>query len=101
MADNLLKGIVVNDETTLVDEIDRVGPGGNYLDSDITLQRFREFWFPSLLDRQRRLVWQKKGATTMGERLNAKVLDILENHRPKPLEPKKRARVQEILATAK
>jgi trimethylamine---corrinoid protein Co-methyltransferase len=100
MADNLLKGIVVNDETTLVDEIDRVGPGGNYLDSDITLQRFREFWFPSLLDRQRQLVWQKKGATTMGQRLNAKVLDILENHQPKPLEPEKRACVQEILATA-
>jgi trimethylamine---corrinoid protein Co-methyltransferase len=101
MADNLLKGIVVNDETTLVDEINRVGPGGNYLDSDVTLQRFREFWFPSLLDRQRRLVWQKKGATTMGERLNAKVLNILENHQPKPLEPEKRARVQEILAMAK
>lgn len=101
MTDSLLKGVAVNNDTILLDEIDRVGPGGNYLDSDITLQRFREFWFPGLLDRRRRLVWQKKGATTMGQRLNAKVLDILEHHQPKPLEPEKRARVQEILATAK
>ena len=101
MVDHFMKGVAVNDDTLLVDEIDRVGPGGSYLDSDYTLQRFREFWFPGLLDRRRRQVWQKKGATTLGQRLNARVLDILEHHHPAPLAPEKRARVQEILATAK
>jgi trimethylamine---corrinoid protein Co-methyltransferase len=100
MADHLIKGIPVNEDTVLVDEIDRVGPGGSYLDSDVTLKRFREFWFPGLLDRRRRQVWLKKGGTTLGQRLNVKVLDILQNHRPKPLERDKRNRLQEILASA-
>ena len=101
MADHLMKGVPVNEDTMLVDEIHRVGPGGNYLDSDYTLKRYREFWFPGLLDRQRRQVWLKKGGTTLSQRLNAKVLDILEHHQSKPLEPEKRARLREILAMAK
>ena len=100
MADGMMKGVAVNEDSLLIDEIDRVGPGGNYLDSDYTLKRFREFWFPGLLDRKRRQLWLKKGGTTLGQRLNTKVLDILEHHRPKPLAPEKRDRVHEILATA-
>jgi trimethylamine--corrinoid protein Co-methyltransferase len=83
-----------------VDEIDRVGPGGNYLASDYTLKRYREFWFPSLLDRRRRQVWLKKGATTMGDRLNAKVLDILEHYQPKPIAADKKEKLHEILSSA-
>jgi trimethylamine--corrinoid protein Co-methyltransferase len=100
MADHLMKGVAVNDDTLLVDEIDRVGPGGNYLASDYTLKRYREFWFPSLLDRRRRQVWLKKGATTMGDRLNAKVLDILEHYQPKPIAADKKEKLHEILSSA-
>ena len=34
MTNHLMKGIDVNDETLLVEELDRVGPGGNFLDTD-------------------------------------------------------------------
>ncbi|MCZ7552915.1 MAG: trimethylamine methyltransferase family protein [Anaerolineales bacterium] len=60
MTDNLIKGIEVNETTLLVDEIDRVGPGGSFLDSPVTLERFRDYWFPGLLDRRVRHQWLKK-----------------------------------------
>jgi trimethylamine--corrinoid protein Co-methyltransferase len=101
MTDHLIKGIEVTDDTLLVDEIDRVGPGGNYIDSPVTFSRFREYWFPNLLDRRRRQQWLDKGGLRLGQRLNARVLEILDGHRPKPLEPEKSRKLREILASIK
>ena len=101
MTDNMIKGIEVNDETLLVDEIDRVGPGGNYLDSKATLKRFREYWRPGLLDRRLRQQWLDKGSLTLGQRLTAKVIKILDEYRPKQLEAEKSRKLREILAQAK
>jgi len=100
MTDHIMEGIEVSDDTLLVDELDRVGPGGHFLDSEQTLKRFREFWFPSLLDRRRRPQWLEAGATTLGERLKAKVREIIKEHQPKPLPPDKKRKVQEILSSA-
>ena len=100
MTDHIMKGIEVSDDTLLVDELDQVGPGGHFLDTEQTLKRFREFWFPSLLDRKRRPQWLEAGATTLGQRLNTRVKEIIKEHRPKPLAPDKRQKVQEILAKA-
>ncbi len=100
MAHHLMKGIEVSDETLMVEEVDRVGPGGHFLDTEQTLSRFRDFWFPGLLDRSRRPEWEKAGSTTLGQRLNARVKDIINEHRPEPLEPGVKRQVQEILAGA-
>ena len=100
MTDNLIKGIDVSDDTLMLDEIHQVGPGGHFLATDQTLSRFRDFWYPGLLDRSVRHTWLDRGATTLGERLNAKVKSILAEHQPKPLEPDKKQKVSEILAQA-
>lgn len=101
MTDHLLKGIEVNEKSLLVDEINQVGPGGNYLGTETTLKRYREFWFPTLLDRKRRETWMAKGGKSMGQRLNDKVNKILAEYQPKPLDPEKSKKLREILATAK
>ena len=101
MMDHFVKGIEVNDDTLLLDEIHNVGPGGNYIDTKQTLKRFREFWFPGLLDRKIRSQWLEVGGTTLGQRLNAKVKDILANHRPKPLTTDTKQKLQGILAKAR
>jgi len=101
MTNHLIKGIEVTEETLLVDEIDRVGPGGNYLDSKVTLNHYRDYWFPTLLDRKRRQQWLGKGGLTMGQRLNAKVLKIINEYQPQPLEAEKSQKLRDILATAK
>jgi len=100
LADHLTQGIEVSDGTMLVDELDRVGPGGHFLETDTTLKRYRDFWYPSLLDRRIRPQWLETGAKTLGQRLNERVLEIIQEHRPEPLAPERKQRVQEILAQA-
>jgi trimethylamine--corrinoid protein Co-methyltransferase len=100
MTDHLMKGIEVSDDTLMVEELDRVGPGGHFMDTQETLKRFRDFWFPGLLDRRTRLPWLEAGGTTLGQRLTARVLEIIKEHQPRPLDPDKKQKVQEILAQA-
>ena len=100
LADNLMKGIEINDETLMLDEIHEVGPGGHFMNTDQTLKRFRDFWYPSLLDRGRREQWVEAGGTTLGQRLNARVKEILKEHQPRPLDADRKRQLQEILAQA-
>jgi trimethylamine--corrinoid protein Co-methyltransferase len=100
LADNLIKGIEISDETLMLDEIHNVGPGGHFMDTKETLSRFRDFWYPDLLDRGRRETWLAEGATTLGQRLNARVKEIIKEHRPQPLEPAKKEALQKIVSGA-
>jgi trimethylamine--corrinoid protein Co-methyltransferase len=100
LTDAMMKGIEVSEETLLLEEIDGVGPGGHFMDTEQTLSRFRDFWYPGLLDRSRREQWLASGGSTLGQRLSARVKDIIEEHRPQPLDPEKKQKVQEVLAEA-
>lgn len=100
LADHLIKGIEVSEDTLMLDEIDQVGPGGHFLNTEQTLERFRDFWYPDLLDRQNRPEWLEAGGTTLGQRLNARFEEIVQSHRPKPLEAEKKRRLQAVLEEA-
>jgi trimethylamine--corrinoid protein Co-methyltransferase len=100
MTDHIMKGIEVSEDTLMLDEVDNVGPGGHFLDTDQTLKRFHDFWLPGLLDRKRRLQWLDTGAETLGQRLNTRVKEITKEYRPKPLDADKKRQLQEILAKA-
>jgi trimethylamine:corrinoid methyltransferase-like protein len=101
MTTNFMRGIEDSEDTLMLDELHAVGPGGQFLDTDATLANFRDFWYPAgLLDRDRRSQWLESGATTLGERLNTRVKEIIKEHRPKPLEEAKKTKLQEILARA-
>jgi trimethylamine--corrinoid protein Co-methyltransferase len=84
----------------MLDEIHHVGPGGHFMDTEQTLHRFRDFWYPDLLDRQRREGWLAAGSTTLGQRLTARVREIVKEHRPQPLDPEQVQQLQEIVAQA-
>lgn len=100
LADHFMQGIDVSEETLMLDEIDQVGPGGHFLNTDRTMDRFRDFWYPTLLDRNRRPEWLEQGGTTLAERLNTRVKEILKEHQPEPLDPEKKAQIEQILAQA-
>jgi trimethylamine--corrinoid protein Co-methyltransferase len=100
LADQLMKGIEVSDEALMLSEIDDVGPGGHFMDTEQTLRRFRDFWYPGLLDRGRREQWLAAGGTTLGQRLNARVKEIIKEHRPRPLDAARLEGVREVLARA-
>jgi trimethylamine--corrinoid protein Co-methyltransferase len=101
MTDSLISGIEVSDETLMLDELHEVGPGGHFLNTDTTMARFRDFWYPDLMSREIRETWLERGGTTLGERLNEKVKTILKEHRPAPLTREKKQKVQHILAQAR
>ena len=98
MTDRIVKGIEITEDTLMLGEIHEVGPGGHFMDTEQTLSRFRDFWYPDLLDRGRREQWLGAGALTLGQRLNARVKEIVKEHRPKPLDLDRKRKFQEILA---
>jgi trimethylamine--corrinoid protein Co-methyltransferase len=100
MTDHVMAGIEVSDDTLLIDELHRVGPGGHFLNTKETLNRYRQYWLPSLMDRNRRGKWEKAGGTTLSQRLNARVMEIIGEYQPKPLQPEQKDGIQEVLASA-
>lgn len=100
MTDRFMGGIEVTNETLLLEEMHKVGPGGDFLATEQTMKRFREFWYPGLLDRRIRSKWLDAGANTLGQRLTSRIKEILAVHRPKPLDPEKKRAVHEIVEAA-
>ncbi len=100
LADHLMKGIEVNADTMMLEELHQVGPGGHFMDTAKTLGRFRDFWYPGLLDRQRRDQWLESGAMSLNQRLNGRVKEILREHRTRALAPDRKDELQAILAQA-
>jgi len=70
-------GIPVDRETQALEAIKEVGPGGNFLDCDHTLDNYRENWFPGVTDRNTFERWTALGGMTMEERCRAKIQKIL------------------------
>lgn len=96
MASRIMNGIEVSEETMMLDELDRVGPGGHFLDTPHTLKRFKSFWYPSLIDRRRRPDWLEAGAMPLGERLTQRVHEIIAEHRPPALPTEQKRRLLEL-----
>lgn len=86
MAKRFIRGIDVNPETLGRKLIEKVGPGGNFLQEDHTHKYFRkDHWIPTLMDRQSRDAWKSEGRKTMGDRIKKKIRHILETHKVPPL----------------
>jgi trimethylamine--corrinoid protein Co-methyltransferase len=86
MAKRFIQGIRVDPETLARDVIEKVGPGGHYLQEKHTVRHMRdELWMPDLLTRQHRDVWRQEGAKDLAQRVRDKVLEVIEGHEPKRL----------------
>jgi len=86
MSKRFIQGITVNAETLAREVIAAVGPGGHFMDQQHTYDHFRrELWLTKMFDRQPIVSWQETGEPNMEGRVKEKVLDIIENHQPEPL----------------
>ncbi len=96
-----MRGVDVNDDTLMLDLIDEVGPGGNFLTAESTAKRCRtEIWNPTLFDRKPWDIWQTAGARTVEERLQAKLNKILGKHASPPLPTDAAEKMAAVLETA-
>jgi trimethylamine--corrinoid protein Co-methyltransferase len=78
-------GLEITEETLALDLIHDVGPDGHFLETRHTLRHCREDWTPRILDRRDYKGWSETGSTTLYQRANRLVKDILETYRPEPL----------------
>jgi trimethylamine--corrinoid protein Co-methyltransferase len=101
MTRRIMRGIEISDDALMLDLIDRVGPGGEFMSTVETARRCRtEIWHPSLLDRNNWDGWQAAGSPTMQDRIRARVLKILFAHSPPPLPPGTQAEIDSLLCAA-
>lgn len=101
MTRRMLRGIEVSDETLMLDLIDAVGPGGEFMSNEDTARRCRaEIWMPRLMDRAVWMNWEAAGSLSMLDRVRAEVRRILDTHRPPPLPAGAAQRIEAILTAA-
>ena len=101
MAARVMRGVQVNAETIMLDLIEKVGPGGLYLNQPRSASLCRkEAWVPTVLDRDPYNKWEKNGSLSTEDVANAKVKKILANHQPKPLSPEMLEAIEKILVAA-
>ena len=81
MTKRFISGIRVNRETLAGELIDKIGPGGHYLEDEHTYRHFKnELWHPSLMTRVAYEEWESLGAKDMAARIQEKLDAILEDH---------------------
>jgi trimethylamine--corrinoid protein Co-methyltransferase len=95
-----MREVPVSDYALALDEIKAVGPGGNFLATKYTRRHHREFWMPALLDHNVHDRWAAEGASTLGERVRARVADLLAAERPFRLTADQDAQLDSLLAEA-
>jgi len=101
MTRRIMRGVEVSNDTLMLDLIDRVGPGGEFMSTKETAKRCRtEIWNPTLMDRAPWANWEAAGAQTMNDRIRAKLRNILATHTPPPLPAGAADKIEAILKAA-
>ena len=92
------RGIEFTEETMAVDLIEKLGPGGVYLETDLTMKFFKsEPYMPSkVIDRQDRKNWEEGGSRTIFERAQEKVKQIEQDHTPLQLDSDRATKLDEV-----
>jgi len=97
----LTRGFELSDDRIGMEMIRRVGPGGNFLAEEHTLQFYREeHWQPKFSNRESPEVWQMKGGKNYGEIVTEETREILRTHKPEPLSDSVLRRLSQIAARA-
>lgn len=101
MAARVMRGVQVNVETIMLDLIERVGPGGTFINQVESASLCRaEAWVPSVLDRNPYSIWEKKGSKSTEALSQEKLQKILGAHQVLPLPDGAAEKFETILAQA-
>ncbi len=92
-----MAGVSLDAESLALEVIHSVGPGGEFISTDHTMEHFRDFWEPMLFNRQRVDDWVEAGSKRLGERLRERTVAIMDEHQPEPLSETEREEIEAIL----
>lgn len=92
----VVRGVNVTPETLAIDVIKEIGPAGNFLAHEHTVEHFRdEFFLPKVSDRWNRDTWIKEGSRDAFTRAHQMAASILSSHRTLPVDPAVKAKIRE------
>ncbi len=101
MINRVLRGISVNDATLAVDVIAEVGCGGTFLGEEHTIEYMKsESSQARLFDRTMRSVWDSAGQTDVRDRAQKMAQQIINEHKPVPLEKDVADKIRSIIVEA-
>lgn len=99
-ARRIRRGTEINDETIAMEVIEEVGPKGEFMSTEHTLDNFMdEIWSPKLIIREGYNDWAES-RKDMRTRVHEATRIILENHEVEPLTDDVLAKFDEIMAKA-
>jgi len=80
MVRRIMRGMEITDEALALDDIERVGPSGEFITSEHTYKNFKkETWFPTLMNRMRYSEWESMaGGKSMGDFIKEKTRRLLD-----------------------
>jgi trimethylamine--corrinoid protein Co-methyltransferase len=96
----LLQRTEVSSRTLAVDVIESVGPEGQFLETDHTLDFFRERWYPGLFDRSPFETWTERGSKDFVDRAKERIDEIIAAHEPVPLSESVQKELQRVVERA-
>jgi len=80
MTRRFFEGVHLDDETLAINVIDEVGPGGEFLSHEHTMDHWRELWEPQIFNRQRLDRWEERGSKDVNAHLREITVGILDEH---------------------
>ena len=95
-----LAPVDVSDDALALGDIDSLGVEGSFLETDHTLDRYRERWYPSTFERGTVESWAAGGSTTLAQRAAERVDALLAARQPTPLEPDVAAAIRAVVERA-
>jgi len=92
------RGTRVDDNTLAVDEIEKIGPAGQYISSRHTAHNFRnEIWISGIFNREMWDNWEQQGSKDLLEKASDKTREILGSHESEPLPEKVLEEIKNII----
>lgn len=94
----VVNGIQVTEENIAYDVIKEVGPAGEFITHEHTLNNFSKMSKTTLMDRRSRDQWEASGSPDIVEKAYEKSMDILENAQSEPRPEKVQSELDSIYA---
>jgi trimethylamine--corrinoid protein Co-methyltransferase len=100
MLPHLLGEVEVSDETLLLDVLEEIGPGGEFVTHPHTFEHFRAAWYPELLFRGGAAAWMTSDGMPFEQRVSARTCELMEQHQAARLPEEMAEAIQAVVARA-
>lgn len=94
---DMLNGFNIDEENLALDTVLRRVGGGVFLSDKHTLKHIRSLWMPLISDLNPYETWMRDGGKNTARRARDKAREILNTHKPTPLDPDIRRRLRDIV----